>query len=486
MPKVNIGNVQELIEQHVEKGVVALCAIFLIVAVGHWVISSPRTTELYTGATLENVAPADADAAVLQAARRVKQRADDAQFSRPPSPDYLGVIKTRRGDPFRVGTTDGVPVRLDTSGFMALLPPPAPREIATVVMGEYFSPDALAQSMKNVLPDGQLPAPRAWAGRTLYRDGQQVRDAIVAHVVTSFPLGALQKEWDETLKKAHTGIRVVVAAVEVDSQFRSPGGEWSANSAELAATPVIIDDAPTAPPTVPEYDGANAQAVLQAVADLSETWQGHLLRPGYWEALDATSGDLSAWSAVFPDGVDADDANAVWFHDESLRPTLEYRYRYRLRLVNPLLASERDVHPDFPDHAGQRFIDTEWSPWSQAVGVKGSTEFFLSGANSAKNSVNVTVVTLAKGQPVEAEFQVKPGQAIGGPLAVTVTINQQSETETVDFTTGAVLVGIDFDSHVYRGVTRLKDTQVLYVDQNGDLQRRSLRLDKAAKPSPTR
>ena len=508
MPQGKIGNIQEVIEQHVEKGVVALCAIFLIVAVGHWVLSSPRTTELYTGtdttlpgAKTEQVSPADVGAKLLGAANKVKDRADAAEFDRPVSPDYLSVIEDRRGDPFRMNTVKdgkpvgvdaegGIPLRVDTSRFMAILPPPQPREIDVVVEGKYFSPGALAQGIRDILPAGELPAPAVWAGRTLYEDGGQAQDAIVAHAVTTFPLGGLQKQWDETLKEANTGIRVVVAGVDVESQSRLPGGQWAANPVKLASVPVIIDSAPATPPEVPDYDGTNSQDVLQAVGVLTDSWQGRLLRPEYRQVRDPGTGDSADWSSVFPAGVATDDPNALWFHDESLRAMLEYRYRYRLRLVNPLLAGDGDVHPDFPDHARRRFIDTEWSPWSRAVGVERATEFFFTGAQAAKNSVNVTVSTLAKGQIVQADFkEVKPGQPIGGSQKADVydPLEKQTRPEPVDFSTGAILVAIQSNAYLYQGATRFeKETRVIYLDQHGKLQTRLLKLDKAASASRTR
>jgi hypothetical protein len=452
---------------------VVLCAIFLIVAVGRWVLSSPRTMELYTGVATEQVTPADVDARILETAMKVKAQADAAEFDRPVTPDYLSEIRSRRGNPFAV----------DTSKFMAILPPPEPREIDVVVEGKYFSPDVLAQGIENILPAGELPAPDVWAGRTLYRDGEQAQDAIVAHVVASFPLGALQKQWDETLKEANTGIRVVVAGVDVESQSRLPGGQWAANPVKLASVPVIIDSTPRTPPEVPDYDGTNGQNVLQAVQVLTDSWQGHLLRPGYWEMLDSGTGDSAAWWSVFPDGIATEGANTLWFHDESLRTVLEYRYRYRLRLINPLLAADGDVHPDFPDHARQRFVNTEWSPWSRAVSVKGATEFFFTGAQASKNSVNVMISTLAKGQIVQADFkEVKPGQPIGGSQEADVydPAAAQTSSEPVDFSTGAILVGINFDAHLYEKAMRLKDTQILYLDQHGKLQTRLLKLDRAA------
>ncbi|GAG40892.1 unnamed protein product, partial [marine sediment metagenome] len=158
------------------------------------------------------------------------------------------------------------------------------------------------------------------------------------------------------------------------------------------------------------------------------------------------------------------------------------------RLVNPLLAAEPDVHPDFPNHARQRFVNTEWSPWSRVVSVKGATEFFFTGAQASKNSVNVMVSTLAKGQIVQADFkEVKPGQPIGGSQEADVYDPAAARTglESVDFSTGAILVGINFDARLYQGAMRLKDTQILYLDQHGKLRTRLLRLDRASRPSPT-
>ncbi len=474
MPQGNAGNIQEVIEQHIEKGVVALCAILLIVAVGHWVLSSPRLTSIYTGdgTKTEQVAPSEVDATLLAAARRVRDRAEAAQFDRPVSPEYLALIQDLRANPFDVGSP---------SRFSAMLPPPEPREFDDPAMLG-ITVEQLTQDISDLFPqEPLLPAPIVWAGRSLYQQDGQAHDTIVAHIVSDFPLDRLTQKWDQRLDDAHTETRLVVAGVVIESQSRLPDGQWAGNAPVLVSTPVFTGEGDgrkeISPPELPPYDGTNGGQVLAAIGELSAMWQGHLLRPGYWPVHDSATDEWIDWKAGFPGGVAVDDDNALWAHDVSLKPILEYRYRYRLRLINPLLTADMDVDSDLPDEAKLHYIDSQWSQWSEPVSVAGSTEFFISGIHADKKSVNITVYTVAMGERVEAEFKVRPGQLIGGLRSV------PGIAEPVDFSTGATLVGIEFGARFYRGVMRLKDTRIVYMDQQGAVHTRLVKLDRAARDS---
>jgi len=474
MPQGNANNIQELIEQHIEKGLLGLCAVLLILAVGRWVLSSPRAINLYTGDTTRQVAPGDVDKTLLEAARTVQMRANRQQFDAPKKPDFLWEIGKRRDDPFVVST----------EAFVALWYPPALRERITGASGEKFTIEELQQDIMSLFADGEeMAAPTAWARRVLFRQGQgeqaEAQDMIIAHVVGKFPLRELRAKWEKKLERAGTSIRAVVAGVEVQSESRMVGGQWAKNAVQLASPPVTIGGA-EAPPQVPEYNGTNRSEIWQSVQSLNENWQKYLLRPDYWQVFDSTDSKWVDWSADMPGDVDLADPDALWFHDSSLKPMQEYRYCYRLKLVNPLLGAADDVDPNYPDQASQRFIYTRWSPWSAPVGVKGTMEFFVLGFSRNENSVNVAVFALVKGQRVRADFTIKPGEPIGGrkDVAVIDPISQNKTIETVDFFTGSVLVWIDFDKDVYQGVNPAKDTEVLYLDDQGYLRTRLVKQDK--------
>lgn len=466
MPQGKIGGVQEVIEQHVEKGVLGLCVILLFVAIGRWVFSSPRAVDVYTGNRIEDVAPDDVDDRLLAAARMVKDRADQEPATRPPNPDFLSLVRARRGMPFKV----------NVSSFIALSPPPQlrPRDQGR----RRYTVQELQEDMRSLSPGGSPPAPDVWAGRVLYQQDGRTSDGAVAHIVASFPLAELHEEWDERLQEASTSIRIVVAGMIVESRSRLSGGPWMANEAELHHS------YEGQPPEVLAYDGSNSIAVLQSVRAIKADWQEQLLRPDYWQVYDPDAGQWASWTAAFADGIDTEDPNLLWAHDVSLKPMQEYQYRYRLVLVNPLLAAEDDVQPELAEQARQRFIETDWSDWSQEVSVPSSTEFFISGSSASDRSVDITVFSLAR--HVAAKFTVSPGQVIGGRREVVVTDTNGQHNEIVDFSTGAVLVWIDFNKTVYQGTTPFRDnTEILYLDAQGNLHTRLSNLDKRALNSLT-
>ena len=98
------GTKINIVEQHVEKAVLALCALVMIYTVVHWVIGSPRQANVYGGQPPKRVtiSPRRVDEAISQAARAVDEKAKDAPVTTAPPEDYLAKLRAARANPFDV------------------------------------------------------------------------------------------------------------------------------------------------------------------------------------------------------------------------------------------------------------------------------------------------------------------------------------------------------------------------------------------------
>jgi hypothetical protein len=168
----------------------------------------------------------------------------------------------------------------------------------------------------------------------------------------------------------------------------------------------------------------------------------------------------------------------VWLHQEGLEPSKEYRYRVRLKLLNPLLTFDTDV-PDKKD-AQVADIDSPWSEWSEPIHPQLATNFFLVGASPAQGQVRVVVFAYSMGQRVRQTFTVGPGEPIGGIRQVSLVnpATLQKTSQDVDFSTGCVAIDFNFDKRVRRGNIIRPTVEMLYLDNSGKLRSRVGVLDE--------
>ena len=175
----------------------------------------------------------------------------------------------------------------------------------------------------------------------------------------------------------------------------------------------------------------------------------------------------------------------VWIHDTQVLTKKAYRYRIRLKLLNPLLRHEDDIPAECRSDAMTTAIRTPWSQWSDVVRVPKVTEFFLTGSippvrGAIEGKVRVKVFTRSLGHRVEHTFTLTKGQAIGGIVRKAIPnpkwapgqpdSNEKQELfKMVDFSTGAILVDIDFSKTVlFKGISK-PTVQMIYMDDAGKL-----------------
>ncbi len=468
------GTKISVIEQHVEKGVLVLCAIGLLVAFFNWVAKSPRAIDrmptakksskvgwkVSTSATLP---PEDVDEAIEFVALKVDENADEATSGDSQSVGFPEQIKALRANPFAKDVL---------AEFTGLTQPPAVRE-------DIEPPEAPETFTRNDLL-ARIPAPpkpQVWVSRQLSRrptDGGEDRPEaiVVAHLVATYPWDELSNAWQELLSKAATQTRVVVAKVEVKSEYELADGSWAPREVTLVHAGQAEDV-----PVVPTWSGNNTEAVTAAVSDLNTSWQNTLLLPDYWDVFDQRVRKWQPWTDVVADKFP--DAN-VGAHDEPVTAEQPYRYAYRFVLINPLIASPMDVDEAQLVEAKEPDLVTPWSAWSDAVASSASTEFFVTSA-TASGGVRSVVYTNALGQEVEESFRCRLGAPIGGPKSTGVRdpISGGQIVTDVDFGTGAVAASMELNRQIYRGAIAQRTAQVIYLDAQGRLHSRFVSVDRA-------
>ena len=467
------GTTISVFEQHVEKGVLALSAIFLIVAVAHWVMQSPRETEVSSvsasgkPAAKETVSPDQVDPKLQELAEGVKTFVANQPPAVSAPPDYVGLMGRLQSRPFPEGLL---------AEASALSQPPAPGLEPDIPEREAVDMAALAAAIP-----APLQAPVAMVRRELSRRPVGNQDEapvtqIVAHVVMNYPWETLNQRWSKLLESAQTATGVVVADVEVETQALKGNGTWADREALL----VSADSSDDAPPMLPDFTGDNAIEVAEVVNDLRANWSDSILRPAYWPVYDVRSRQWGNWADQLPDPLQGQDqANLVWRHDESVMAERSYRYRYRVTFVNPIFGSLLDAGADHPGAAEVKFLHSDWSPWSEPASVLASTIFFIRSI-APQGFVRVIIFTDAMGKTADEDFRVDVGQTIGGvrPQDIPNPINNQTITTNVDFDTGAILVGLEDEKPIFTGRLMRTSVEMIYLDSQGQLRSRVLFYDQ--------
>jgi hypothetical protein len=184
---------------------------------------------------------------------------------------------------------------------------------------------------------------------------------------------------------------------------------------------------------------------------------------------------------------------AVWYHDDSVESGKTYRYRMRVKLWNRYWGKLSALQD--PDQAKQTVLVGDWSLPGEAITVTPGTYFFLTRASIDKTSAGVEVYKWLRGRWLKESFDIAVGDVVGGIKEVATGVLDRQTLEEVrqpiDFTTGAVVLDLEFDAPVYdrdragrKGEFKLRETDSLvmvYLDPaDGQVKRRAQVFDKRA------
>lgn len=274
------------VDQHIEKIVLGASALFLLIALLYWGISSPREIQMPGMGGAQAVKPGDADRQLAETDRWVRNQIDKAVSAPHVSADLLARSVTLQQQPL--------------AGLQA----------PVVAMGnpmpEITLPGPLKSGEKVALAQltAALPIPRkpvVHVARELPRKGDTPTDVVAAHVVSVFSWNELTSQWSEVLNATRVPMSAVAVGVEAQVRELGPDGKWSEPRAVQVARIEAMDNQNRViqPPVVPNFDGGNGEEIRRAIQLLGQGWQEYLLQPPYWDILWPTQ-QWGSWRIHLP------------------------------------------------------------------------------------------------------------------------------------------------------------------------------------------
>jgi hypothetical protein len=460
-----------ILERHVEKLLLLVCVVLFGYAASRWAMETPVSLKVIgpSGKRIKsNVGPEQVDRMLEQAALSVK----DA---------YDGTVEPVEPVP---------PVAGNTQKFKQI----EPREAEGVDLGLSQLPvetDAYVDDPSGDKPDlaqiqALMPAPAAptlMAGLELPKQ-DTLEDKLVARGVVVYPLEKLRTAWMEKVKDTSVGVPfVAVSDVVVEVQQKQADGSWPAEGTVVSTVRLDKAGKPVEVPPVPPFTGQNITAVRDERNKVGEpNLQASILRPEYYRIWDVNRDDWAPWQTKLKQIQFGPGEVAVWFHDEATMALGgTYRYRVRLRLINPLLTYEDAVPSKRKTDAAVLYVETPFSEWSQPAKIRRQVEFFLTGASEMTGQMAVTVYVHKWGQTVSKRFRVVPGEPIGGKTTVNLRDplgpKGSKRSAEVDFRTGAVAVKFEFGKKMIRRGIPVRTNEMVYQDKDGQLRARVQTFD---------
>ncbi len=126
-------------------------------------------------------------------------------------------------------------------------------------------------------------------------------------------------------------------------------------------------------------------------------------------------------------------------HDITVRPGVTYRYRLRVRVLNPLFQQNRLIKEQLENEAKQLAVDSQPTPWSEPISIEPRLQFFVMSVRQSDGTAKVLVYGVHNGRRHREEFTISPGDPIGGP----VSFETLDDTEEMDMYIGAVAVDVE-------------------------------------------
>lgn len=175
--------------------------------------------------------------------------------------------------------------------------------------------------------------------------------------------------------------------------------------------------------------------------------------------------------------IEEDTTITVWAHDFSAKPGETYRYRVLVKLINPLftqrrLKEEQRAENEFKLTTGTSDEELASADWAEPVKLHENSYFFVTGGVADSEIARIDVWKLIDGQWRTSEFDVTPGDPIGGP----VDLNETS----FDLSLGKYMLSLILDtvgnqSGGISGILYSQDSGEIVnqpVDSNNDLPNR--------------
>lgn len=282
------SNAVGMINQHVEKIVLGLCVLLLLYAVFAWMLGGEKQIEVARGLRGSTEVPiSQADETLVDAARQVQRWHEGGTYSPSPQPDWTLSMREM--------------IRTPLPEWMIPLNSWAIGEQAPSVRVGKIKKVSLA-SLVEAVPAPS--APRAWAGPELRRLSN-ASDTNVARGVAELDWSTHAARWSTILRRRGLRGEPIVARVEIQrAEVKSDGSLGEYQPVETVRRPFVDAQGqivPVSVPSIPDYTGANADVVRQAVETLAGRsistgmreddrggggaldYQQILLQPRYWD-----------------------------------------------------------------------------------------------------------------------------------------------------------------------------------------------------------
>lgn len=174
-------------------------------------------------------------------------------------------------------------------------------------------------------------------------------------------------------------------------------------------------------PTPPSRDNPQPNAnpeVLQRQIERLEGDRAKLVERlrGLGEQVEGDAGVANTSNQVTPTiATLEDDEVRVWAHDIRVEAGAQYRYRVRVVMNNPLFG--RGLKEEQASLSEQKFIESEWSEWSDPVEVDRDRYFFVTSAEdrsqvSGRPRATAELIVFYYGYYRSATVGLEPGDAI--------------------------------------------------------------------------
>jgi hypothetical protein len=168
-----------------------------------------------------------------------------------------------------------------------------------------------------------------------------------------------------------------------------------------------------------------------------------------------------------------------WAYDDTVEPG-KYRYRIRLGVFNPIAGTSQFSEQD-RSFKNKVILWSKFSDTTEPVEIPGKLYFFPRDIQEATKVVTVQVARYELGYWYSNDFMVKQGELIGKVGEYRITAEEESKQvtvpQTVDYTTGAVVVDIvpvtDWSGGSNLRVNHFFD--LLYSFNGEDIERRPIK-----------
>ena len=182
-----------------------------------------------------------------------------------------------------------------------------------------------------------------------------------------------------------------------------------------------------------------------------------------------------------------------WAHDDTVVPGESYRYRIRLGVFNPI-AGRDWFREDQKDYKDKPILWSGYSKVTETVQVPLMMHFFpFEVAVKEEKGVKIKVAKFHNGKWRNEDFEVRPGEMIGktierkpksgGPQTIGYGLGSDgftssSDTEMIDFSTGASLVDV-VETSDWMGVNMLRQrdyADILYTTDDTSIAHLAVKM----------